>query len=373
MSDRRKIPDKALFVVNSLSGGGAERVCVYLANAMSRFAVVDIAVLYDDDEVPNMPRVRIVSLGMTYGASKAAKILQLFNARKKLNRFVNERERDGRYALITAHLTAAHVVTSLSCIADRCLYVHHSLPTAIKGLYPAPLLGCLERVYHNGQSISVSEGVRRQAIECFGVLPENIETIYNCVPLEDVRAGRDEPISQNRPFILCVGRLVASKRFDRMVTAYAEGAFAEAFDLVFLGQGALQTELQKQADALGVGSTVRFLGYVDNPYAWMSKSSAMVMTSDREALPTVLVEGLMAGANVISADCDFGPREILTGNLADFLVPPDSIAGYVDAIRRALQCYPTPGPEYFARYRADKVIRHYSEHYRAVVLAREEA
>ena len=64
MSDRRKIPDKALFVVNSLSGGGAERVCVYLANAMSRFAVVDIAVLYDDDPVAwRWPKATIASPG----------------------------------------------------------------------------------------------------------------------------------------------------------------------------------------------------------------------------------------------------------------------------------------------------------------------
>lgn len=363
--------DKALFVVNSLAGGGAERVCVYLASEMAKSVEVDMAVAYDDDETPVLHGVNVVSLGMTRQVDKAAKILQLVSARKKLNRFVSDRERSGRYGLITAHLTASHVVASLSCIANRCLFVHHSLPTAIEGLYSTPLLGCLERIYRKGQSVSVSDGVRRQAIELFRVPSENIETIYNCVPLERVRDGKDEPISQKRPFILCVGRLVPSKRFDRMVVAYAEGGFAETHDLVFLGQGVLQDELQSQADALGVGCMVKFPGYVDNPYAWMSKSSAMVMTSDREALPTVLVEGLMAGARVVSADCNFGPREILTGELADFLVPPDSIEGYIDAVRRALQSYPTLDTNYFARYSVDTVIRRYSERYRAVILARQ--
>ena len=65
------------------------------------------------------------------------------------------------------------------------------------------------------------------------------------------------------------------------------------------------------------------------------------MTSDREALPTVLIEGLMAGARVVSADCDFGPREILTGELAEYLVQPDCINGYVEAIERALGSYPS--------------------------------
>lgn len=367
------MPDKALFIVNSLAGGGAERVCVYLANAMAKSAEVDIAVLYDDDEAPDMHGVSVVALGMTRCTSKAAKIAQLASARKKLNRFVGERERSGSYGLITAHLTASHAVASLSCIADRCLYVHHALPIAIEGLYPTPLLGCLERVYRKGQSVSVSEGVRRQAIERFRVPSENIETIYNYVPIERVRDGKDEPVAQKRPFILCVGRFTPSKRFDRMVAAYAEGDFAENYDLVFLGQGTLQSELQAQADALGVGSTVRFPGYVDNPYAWMAKSSAMVMTSDHEALPTVLVEGLMAGARVVSADCDFGPREILTGDLADFLVSPESIEGYVGAIRRALREYPDPTPDFFARFQVDEVLRCYGERYRTAILARKEA
>lgn len=367
------MPDKVLFIVNSLAGGGAERVCVYLANAMAKFAEVDVAVLYNDDAAPDAHGVDVVSLGMTRCAGKATKIAQLVSARNKLNRFVGERERNGRYSLITAHLTASHVVASLSHIADRCLYVHHSLPAAIAGLYPAPLLVCLERVYRKGQSVSVSEGVRHQAIERFGVPSENIETIYNCVPLDGVRDGKDALISQKRPFILCVGRLTPSKRFDRMIAAYAEGSFAETHDLVFLGQGNLQGELQTQAVSLGVGSTVRFPGYVDNPYAWMSKSSAMVMTSDHEALPTVLIEGLMAGARVVSSDCDFGPREILTGDLADFLVSPDSIEGYIAAIRRAMRSYPTPDPDYFVRYRADEVVRRYMECYRTAFLARKGA
>lgn len=368
-----RMPDKALFIVNSLAGGGAERVCVYLANAMAQSAEVDMVVLYDDDEAPDMHGVNVVPLGMTRHADKAAKIAQLVGARKRLNRLVTDRERDGRYGLITAHLTASHVVASLSCVADRCLYVHHSLPTAIEGLYPAPLLGYLERVYRRGQSVSVSEGVRRQAIERFGVPTDNIATIYNCVPLDGVREGKDDPIPQARPFILCVGRLAPSKRFDRMVEAYAEGGFANDYDLVFLGQGQLEGALKAQAASLGVGGTVRFPGYVDNPYAWMSKSSAMVMTSEREALPTVLVEGLMAGACVVSSDCDFGPREILTGELADFLVPPDSNEGYIGAIRRALRDYPAPGLDYFARYRADEVIRRYAERYQTTFPSRKGA
>lgn len=358
--------NKALFIVNSLAGGGAERVCVYLANAMSEHAVVDVVTLYNDDEAADLGNVNVFSLGIERSAGHIRKLLQVFRACRRFNRFVREREMDGSYSLISAHLTASHVISFVSRIRTRCLYVHHALLSEIETFYPHLLFNCLLRMYRNGQSVSVSEGVRRQAIERFGVPDEHIATIYNCVPFDRVRKIKDKLIPQVRPFILCVGRLDPSKRFDRMVEAYAEGGFAVTHDLVILGQGALQGKLQAQADALGVGDTVRFPGYVHNPYAWMSKSSVMVMTSDHEALPTVLVEGLMAGARVVSSDCDFGPREILTGELADFLVPPDSIEGYINAIRRAMEVYPVPDPDYFVRYRADEVIRRYVERYQKV-------
>ena len=75
----------------------------------------------------------------------------------------------------------------------------------------------------------------------------------------------------------------------------------------------------------------------------------------------------------MSADCDFGPREILTGDLADFLVSPESIEGYVGAIRRALREYPDPTPDFFARFQVDEVLRCYGERYRTAILARKEA
>ena len=363
---------KVLFIVNSLAGGGAERVCAYLANAMKSAFEVDLVTLYEDASPLNPEGMHVLSLGLTKDAGKMAKITQLAFACRKLNSFIANREKSGEYKLITAHLTASHVLSALSCVADRCLYVQHSLPSAIEASYSAPVLNRLIEVYRRGQSISVSEGVRQQMIEHFRVHADRIKTVYNCVPTEYIYDGMGKPISQKRPYILCVGRLAQSKRFDRMITVYVKGGFAKEFDLVFLGQGSLRDELRSQAEAAGVGESVHFVGYVDNPYAWMNKSSVMVMTSDREALPTVLVEGLIAGAHVVSSDCDFGPREILTGELSSFLVPPDSIDGYVEAIKNAIERYPVLDGDYFARYRADEVMRRYFERYRLAILDNEE-
>ena len=362
MSDHAVRP-KALFIVNSLVGGGAERICVYLANAMLKDVDVDIVTLYDDDASIAMPGIHVESLGISRDAGKTRKLAQLAANAGKLDGIIRERERFGTYRLITSHLTAANILTSFSGVSNRCLYVHHSLPSAIQSLYPAPLMSYVKRMYRRAQSVSVSDGVRDQAIQVFGVDPSKIVTIYNCVPLDHVREMSREGVPFERPFLLSVGRLTQSKRLDRMLKIYIDGGFSKNYDLVFLGEGPMQSEAERMAEDGGVGNSVHFMGYVDNPYAWMRASSAMVMSSDREALPTVLVEGLMAGAHVVSSDCDFGPREILTGGLERYLVGTDDIGGYIEAIKEATENYPKIDGAFFDRYRADEVIRRYQSRY----------
>ena len=75
----------------------------------------------------------------------------------------------------------------------------------------------------------------------------------------------------------------------------------------------------------------------------------------------------MAGARVVSAECDFGPREILTGELAEYLVQPDCINGYVEAIERALGSDPSLDDDFIKRYGADEVIQQYFMRYEAAM------
>jgi glycosyltransferase involved in cell wall biosynthesis len=72
---------------------------------------------------------------------------------------------------------------------------------------------------------------------------------------------------------------------------------------------------------LGLDADVAFLGHTDNPFAWMSKATMLVLSSAWEGLPGVLIEALACGCPVVSTDCPSGPREILEDGVIGPLVP----------------------------------------------------
>jgi glycosyltransferase involved in cell wall biosynthesis len=81
-------------------------------------------------------------------------------------------------------------------------------------------------------------------------------------------------------------------------------------------------------------------GHVDNPYAFMSRASAFVLSSIYEGLPTVLIEALACGAPVISTDCPSGPAEILENGRFGRLVPVGNEEALAAAIQRTLEAPP---------------------------------
>lgn len=356
--------DKALFVLNSFSGGGAERICLHLASELARTMEVDMVTIYDEGDFPLPEGVNHVSLGVVKDAGRFRKLWQLVASRGRFNAFVRGREQTGRYAFVTSHLTASHVLAAVSCIGDRCLYVHHSLPVSVKRHLPGIFSFVLKRLYRGKKLVSVSDGVGGQLARCYGVEMSDVTTINNPVPAATIENGSGQDVPLKRPYLLCVGRLVPSKRFDRMLQVYLRGGFCKEYDLVFLGQGPARQDLEDMVAESGQGDRIHLPGFKENPYPWMRRSSAMVMTSDWEALPTVLVEGILAGARVVSADCDFGPREILTGEYGRFLVAPDDIDGYVDAINGALCSYPQVSNDFARKYDARCIALKYIECYR---------
>lgn len=103
-------------------------------------------------------------------------------------------------------------------------------------------------------------------------------------------------------------------------------------NLYILGDGPERNNLQAHINQLGLQSRCFLLGEIKNPYPYMKNASLFLHTSEREGLPTVLLESLILGVPVVAIDCPTGPREILNNGKCGALVPLGDKERFVDVV-----------------------------------------
>ena len=111
-----------------------------------------------------------------------------------------------------------------------------------------------------------------------------------------------------------IGRLVPLKGWTRMMEIQkklSEENIAAHFYII--GDGPEQKELERKAKELCIFDSVTFTGYLDNPYAVLSKCDLYVNASEREGFSTAVVESLLCGTPVCTVNIG-GMKEILGEN-----------------------------------------------------------
>lgn len=177
------------------------------------------------------------------------------------------------------------------------------------------------REYLSGiKTIAVSEDASLELESLFGAVIGERHTIYNPFDFELIRSKAGEQLSKQMPeiYFLVVAALAPRKRVDRLIKAIQK--VDSSIELVILGEGGEEASLKSLANSLGVANRVHFEGFCENPYAFISGARGLLLSSNSEGLPTVLIESLICGTPVVSTDCPTGPREILQGHLSHFLI-----------------------------------------------------
>jgi len=219
------------------------------------------------------------------------------------------------------------------------LYLHFGLDEK-QSVFPVSLKTKLflrwlaRRVFH---IVTCSKAIASHLILKYGIDERKITTIYAPVNFDRIRLKLQGNIVgynfifENSKVLLFVGRLVPIKGLFSLLRIFSEvkKKYSERVKLLILGDGILKHDLVKYANLLGLSVfscwrnsakdimkeyDVYFLGYQDNPYYFMNKSSLFVFPSRGEGLPLVLVESLFCGCPVIASDCFTGPREILSND-----------------------------------------------------------
>jgi glycosyltransferase involved in cell wall biosynthesis len=129
----------------------------------------------------------------------------------------------------------------------------------------------------------------------------------------------------DHPTVVAVGRLAPEKAHWRYLEAVAIAA-RELPDARFMlvGDGPLRAQLERQAGELGLGERLEMTGSRPDARDLIAASDLLVLTSDREGLPIVALEGLAAGVPLLSTELP-GVDELVRGGAA-VVAPHDPAA-----------------------------------------------
>lgn len=321
---------KILLLIESLRGGGAERV---VANLCKGFEDYERQIVVFSEEKKYDIAIKEIVI-------KASSFIKLINFLIRLYKLKKIKRRFDPSCTIS-FCEPANLYNILSKTKYEKIilsfHTHYSLrlnpkkkPNFFKKIrikYKAKLFNLL---YNKADYlVAVSKGIAVDLIENFGLDAKKMKVIYNSIFYDDIQRLSQEDLLEYReifthPVIITVGRLKRQKGqwyLLRIFKALKEKY--KSLKLVILGEGKLKDYLVRLSEELGLRTfvwdrdaisdnfDVYFLGFQKNPFKFIARAKLFVFPSLWEGFGNVLIEAMACGVPVISSDCRSGPREIL--------------------------------------------------------------
>ena len=328
---------KVAFITSSLTDGGAERniinLSLFLPQNNFRTDIVSLTKRnkYKEEYGKKMDKLHIYTvLRQKETLSTLEKLLNGPVAIYKLVQIL----RKGKYDLIiAAHEYNTFYLTVLCATLLRCksvLIVGNNLYADLESKY------IVTRLYHyfcifvafrlTSSIICVSEGIKKQLLNTFGVSKRKIELIYNGVDSDFIKAAtKPKSISSTKVFkLITIGRLVERKGQLHLlkVLRYLREEEKINAELSIIGSGKLHSELTYTAKLLNLSPFVRIVPLGGGElYKQLASSDIFVLSSYYEGFGNAIVEAMNCGLPIIAVNCNFGPIEILENGKYGILTP----------------------------------------------------
>lgn len=328
--------------------GGMERVLLNKVTYLSQLPGWEVAVVTTDQHqrppfYPFPEKVRMTDLGINYSEDNEK------GAWKKITGYLRKRKEHKRKLTALLLKEKPDIVVSLypsesSFIPDikdgskKVLELHYCkffrLQYGRRGL-----LGWIDKL----RTRQDEQIVRR--FDKFVVLTNEDRGYWGNLPNIEVIPNAAMHVSDAysdvmNKRVIAVGRLDYQKGFDRLIQAWQlvqhTGKFTD-WKLDIFGQGEWREMLQQMIDKAELQNTVclnRPTKQIGEEYV---KSDMLVMSSNYEGFPMVMIEAMACGLPVVSFDYKCGPKDIIQPGINGLLVPNGDIQALADAMMKVME------------------------------------
>lgn len=313
---------KILFHIDTLVGGGAEKVLCNLVNHMdqSRFDIT-VQTVYPDDAT------KYLADGIHYKSiypSKNKFYQMMYRVEAALG-LVYPLHMKGDYDIEIAYLEFGPtkvISSSTNKKAKKIAWVHCDFDIAIRD--KESFVKKTAAQYKRFDKIAcVSEKCKDSFVEMFGNDPE-VVVIHNVIDDKEILEKAKQPlpigVTKRKKTLCSVGNLTPPKNHIRMLSsAYRLHEDGYDFDLWIVGEGQQRLKIEEFIRKNQMSSYVTLHGFQKNPYPFMKEADLLVCSSDYEGLSTFVSEGLILGKPIITTDCS-GMHELLDEYENGFIV-----------------------------------------------------
>ena len=339
---------KILYTIHSLyNPGGMERVLLNKVKWLKEHTGWDVVIVTTDQKgrptfYPFPCGVRVIDLGVNYSDD---------NGKSFFAKFFGFLRRKHRHRSLLAELLKKEKPDVVDCFyPGECSFVP-GLKDGSKKVMELHQSKLFHHQYNRKGLMGLADKVRARMDERlvrrfdrFVVLTEEdsgywgempgIRVIPNAALMSD--GGTSDTTSHR---VIAVGRLDYQKGFDRLVEAWdivcRDGRF-NTWRLDIYGQGEWRDMLQGMIESRGLQGRIALNAPTKRITDEYAASSLLVMSSNYEGFPMVMIEAMACGLPVVSFDFKCGPRDIIDNGSNGIIVPDGDIEGLATAMMQVM-------------------------------------